>query len=41
MKINPGRVLVSVGAGDVIVVPAGVAHRLLEDVNGDFGMVGS
>lgn len=38
---NPSRVLVRVGAGDVIVVPAGVAHRLLEDVNGDFGMVGS
>ena len=27
--------------GDVIVVPAGVAHRLLEDVAGGFEMVGS
>jgi len=27
--------------GDVIVVPAGVGHRLLEDVSGGFEMVGS
>lgn len=27
--------------GDVVVVPAGVAHRLLEDVEGGFEMVGS
>ena len=27
--------------GDVMVVPAGVAHRLLEDHDGDFSMVGS
>jgi len=27
--------------GDVIVVPAGVSHRLLEDVGGGFQMVGS
>lgn len=27
--------------GDVIVVPAGVSHRLLEDVDGRFQMIGS
>lgn len=27
--------------GDVIVVPAGVSHRLLEDLDGGFSMVGS
>ena len=27
--------------GDVVVVPAGVSHRLLEDRTGDFGMVGA
>ena len=27
--------------GDVIVVPAGVGHRLLEDIEGNFEMVGS
>lgn len=27
--------------GDVIIVPAGVGHRLLEDKTGDFEMVGS
>ena len=37
---NPGRIEVDVRAGDVIVVPAGVAHRLLED-KGAFQMVGS
>ena len=30
-----------VQTGDVMVVPAGVAHRLLEDVEGGFNMVGS
>ena len=29
-----------VGKGDVVVIPAGVAHRLLEDVGGGFEMVG-
>lgn len=40
---NDGRVDPVVEKGDVIVVPAGVAHRLLEDLspNGSFEMVGS
>ena len=38
---NPGRVEPEVRAGDLVVVPAGVAHRLLEDVEGDFEMVGA
>lgn len=37
---NPGRVEREVKVGDVLVVPAGVAHRLLEDVEGRFEMVG-
>lgn len=37
---NPGSVEVTVEKGDVIVVPAGVAHRLIEDLGG-FQMVGS
>ena len=38
---NPLRVEPVVEEGDVMVVPAGVSHRLLEDVDGDFNMVGS
>lgn len=38
---NPKRVEAVVTKGDVIVVPAGVAHRLLEDLRGSFEMVGS
>lgn len=38
---NPKRVEPTVEKGDVMIVPAGVAHRLLEDVGGDFNMVGS
>lgn len=40
---NPGRVEARVEKGDVIVVPAGVGHRLLEDdkSGGSFQMVGS
>ncbi|KAJ4389524.1 hypothetical protein N0V93_006994 [Gnomoniopsis smithogilvyi] len=41
---NPDRVTPIVQAGDVMIVPAGMAHRLLEDMsgtNGGFEMVGS
>ncbi|KAF3391869.1 hypothetical protein EIK77_004175 [Talaromyces pinophilus] len=38
---NPGQVEPVVEAGDVMIVPAGVAHRLLEDQSGSFTMVGS
>ena len=38
---NEGRVEPVVEAGDVIVVPAGVSHRLLEDLDGSFQMIGS
>lgn len=37
---NPDRIEPVLSKGDVIVVPAGVAHRLLEDYGG-FQMVGS
>jgi uncharacterized protein YjlB len=40
---NPGKVEADVKSGDVVVVPAGVGHRLLEDYGdgGGFMMVGS
>lgn len=42
---NPGRVMEVVETGDVVVVPAGVAHRLWEDLSTEggaaFEMVGS
>lgn len=38
---NEGRVEPVVEKGDVIIVPAGVGHRLLEDLDGGFEMVGS
>lgn len=38
---NPGRVEPVIEKGDVLVVPAGVAHRLLQDIDGGFNMVGS
>ncbi|KAL2210180.1 hypothetical protein CC79DRAFT_1330565 [Sarocladium strictum] len=39
---NEGRVEPVVQAGDVMIVPAGVAHRLLEEMGGEgFEMVGS
>ena len=38
---NPGGVEPVVSAGDVLVLPAGVGHRLLEDRDGGFQMVGS
>jgi len=37
---NEGRVEPVLEKGDVVVVPAGVGHRLLED-DGNFQMVGS
>jgi len=37
---NPGRLEPMLEAGDVVIVPAGVAHRLLEEFEG-FLMVGS
>lgn len=37
---NPERVVVEAGKGDVMVVPAGLAHALLED-RGGYQMVGS
>ncbi|USP75558.1 hypothetical protein yc1106_02832 [Curvularia clavata] len=38
---NPGKVEAEVAAGDAVLVPAGVGHRLVEDVEGGFEMVGS
>ncbi|KAI6038647.1 RmlC-like cupin domain-containing protein [Pisolithus marmoratus] len=38
---DPERVETIVGQGDVVIVPAGVAHKLLEELDGDFLMVGS
>lgn len=38
---NPKRVEAVLEKGDVMVVPAGVAHRLLQDLDGGFSMVGS
>ena len=38
---NPARLEAELQKGDAIIMPAGVAHRLLEDLSGDFLMVGS
>ena len=38
---NSERVEAVLEKGDVMVVPAGVAHRLLRDIDGGFNMVGS
>ncbi|KAL1883428.1 hypothetical protein Plec18167_002432 [Paecilomyces lecythidis] len=38
---NPERFEPTVQKGDLMVVPAGVGHRLLEDLDGGFKMVGS
>lgn len=38
---NPDRFEPTVSRGDVMIVPAGVSHRLLEDVDGGFQMVGA
>lgn len=37
----PRRVEVVVAQGDVMGVPAGVGHRLLVDIAGEFEMLGS
>lgn len=37
---NPNRVIEIVNRGDVILIPAGVAHCLLEDYHSGFEMVG-
>lgn len=37
---NPGRVEAKVQKGDMIIVPAGVGHRLLDDFDSGFEMVG-
>ena len=38
---NPSKVESVLSKGDVVVLPAGVGHRLLEDIDGEFEMVGS
>ncbi|KAI1455532.1 RmlC-like cupin domain-containing protein [Annulohypoxylon moriforme] len=38
---NPGKVEKEVVQGDVLILPAGVGHRLLRDITGRFEMVGS
>ena len=38
---NNARVEAEVEKGDVIIVPAGVGHRLLDDYGSGFEMVGS
>jgi uncharacterized protein YjlB len=38
---NPGRFEPTVAHGDVIIIPAGVGHRLMEDLDGGFAMVGA
>ncbi|KAF2109833.1 RmlC-like cupin domain-containing protein [Lophiotrema nucula] len=38
---NPSKLETQVSAGDAIIVPAGVGHRLLEDYDSGFQMVGS
>ncbi|KAK2744171.1 hypothetical protein FQN57_004431 [Myotisia sp. PD_48] len=40
-ELNPQRVEVTISKGDLIIIPAGVSHRLLEDFTGDFTMLGS
>jgi len=38
---NSGGVETECEAGDVIIIPAGVAHRLLDDYGSGYSMVGS
>ncbi|KAI9789388.1 MAG: hypothetical protein M1816_006046 [Peltula sp. TS41687] len=40
-ELNPGRVEPVVKRGDVVIMPAGVGHRLLRDIEGGFEMVGA
>ncbi|ORX34944.1 hypothetical protein BD324DRAFT_582684 [Kockovaella imperatae] len=40
-ETNPDRVLINAQKGDVILLPAGVCHRLLEELEKPFMMVGS
>ncbi|TFK47408.1 cupin domain-containing protein [Heliocybe sulcata] len=39
-EANPEKVETDVCKGDAIVLPAGMAHRLVEDKSGDFQMLG-
>ncbi|KAH9856031.1 RmlC-like cupin domain-containing protein [Lenzites betulinus] len=36
-----GAVVTEAKAGDAVLIPAGVSHRLVEDLEGEFEMVGS
>lgn len=38
---NPGAVIAQVEPGDAVIVPAGVAHRMEEELSRGFEMVGS
>jgi uncharacterized protein YjlB len=38
---NPSKIEASVQKGDVIIIPAGLGHRLLDDFHSRFEMVGS
>ncbi|KAF7922801.1 uncharacterized protein EAE97_010965 [Botrytis byssoidea] len=35
------KIQATVKFGDVIIIPAGISHHLLEDLTGDFQMIGS
>ncbi|KAL7277854.1 hypothetical protein ACG7TL_008800 [Trametes sanguinea] len=37
----PAPVITEVQAGDAVLIPAGVSHRLVEDLDGGFEMVGA
>lgn len=38
---NPDRLETTVSKGDIMIVPAGVSHQMLEGMGGRFNMVGS
>jgi len=38
---NPEKVEVGAEKGDVIIIPAGVSHKLVKDRQGNFQMIGS